>query len=146
MDALQWMPFVWLLMAVLLGILEAATIQLVAIWFAIGSVAAVPAALMGLSFFWQVVVFLAVSLFCLVLTRPLMKKFLRVRPTRTNADSLVGMIGVVVEEIDNDRAQGRVYVNGLDWSARSEEGEILEKGEKVLIKAIEGVKVLVERI
>ena len=78
MDALQWMPFVWLLMAVLLGILEAATIQLVAIWFAIGSVAAVPAALMGLSFFWQVVVFLAVSLFCLVLTRPLMKKFLRV--------------------------------------------------------------------
>ncbi len=33
MDALQWMPFVWLLMAVLLGILEAATIQLVAIWF-----------------------------------------------------------------------------------------------------------------
>lgn len=35
---------------------------------------------------------------------------------------------------------------GLDWSARSEEGEILEKGEKVLIKAIEGVKVLVERI
>ena len=57
-----------------------------------------------------------------------------------------GMIGVVVEEIDNDRAQGRVYVNGLDWSARSEEGEILEKGEKVLIKAIEGVKVLVERI
>ena len=64
MDALQWMPFVWLLMAVLLGILEAATIQLVAIWFAIGSVAAVPAALMGLSFFWQVVVFLAVSLFC----------------------------------------------------------------------------------
>ena len=97
MDALQWMPFVWLLMAVLLGILEAATIQLVAIWFAIGSVAAVPAALMGLSFFWQVVVFLAVSLFCLVLTRPLMKKFLRVRPTRTNADSLVGMIGVVVE-------------------------------------------------
>ena len=90
--------------------------------------------------------FLAVSLFCLVLTRPLMKKFLRVRPTRTNADSLVGMIGVVVEEIDNDRAQGRVYVNGLYWSARSEEGEILEKGEKVLIKAIEGVKVLVERI
>ena len=130
MDALQWMPFVWLLMAVLLGILEAATIQLVAIWFAIGSVAAVPAALMGLSFFWQVVVFLAVSLFCLVLTRPLMKKFLRVRPTRTNADSLVGMIGVVVEEIDNDRAQGRVYVTGWIGPPAAKREKSLKKGKK----------------
>ena len=54
--------------------------------------------------------FLAVSLFCLVLTRPLMKKFLQVRPPAPMRTALVGMIGVVVEEIDNDRAQGRVYV------------------------------------
>lgn len=88
-------------------------------------------ALMGLSFFWQVVVFLRYRCFCLVLTRPLMKKFLRVRPTATNADSLVGMIGVVVEEIDNDRAQGRVYVNpGWIGPPAAKREKSLKKGKK----------------
>ncbi len=89
--------------------------------------------------------FLAVSLFCLVLTRPLMKNSCRCAHPHQ-----CGQLGRHDRrggggEIDNDRAQGRVYVNGLDWSARSEEGEILERG-KSLDKAIEGVKVLVERI
>lgn len=146
MDGLGWMPLVWLLMAVVLGVLEAVTIQLVAIWFAIGCIAAIPAAMLGVSLFWQIVVCLTVSLVCLLLTRPLMKKFLRKNPVRTNADSLVGQIAVVIEEICNEEGKGRVFVNGLDWSARSEEGDRIEKGEKVLIKSIEGVKLLVERI
>ena len=37
-------------------------------------------------------------------------------------------------------------VGGLDWSARSEDGEIIEVDDKVLIKSIDGVKLIVEKI
>ena len=82
----------------------------------------------------------------LALSRPFAKKVLHTRKERTNADSLIGSIGVVIEEIDNFQSKGRVKLSGLDWAARSEDGEIIPVGEQVLVRRIEGVKVIVERI
>ena len=56
------------------------------------------------------------------------------------------MVGIVTVSINNISGEGRVLVNGLEWAARSDDGVPVEKGENVLIKAIEGVKVIVERV
>jgi membrane protein implicated in regulation of membrane protease activity len=140
------MPLVWLLIAIGLGIFEAATVQLVAIWFAIGALAAILPASMGGPLWLQLTVFIAVSTLSLAITRPLAARTLNAKRVRTNADSLVGQMGVVVEGIDNLKGRGRVHIGGLDWSAVSEDGQILEADEQVLIKRIEGVKLVVERI
>lgn len=143
---LQWMPLIWLLIAVLLGIAEASTAQFIAIWFALGAVSAIIPAAMGLSLQVQLIVFIAVSTLALALTRRFVKKVLNIKPVATNADSMIGRIGVVTEEINNLNGHGRVMLSGLSWAARSEDEAPIAEGERVLVKAIEGVKVIVERI
>ena len=142
----RWLPLLWLLFAIALGALEAFTVDLVAIWFAIGAAVAIIPAMLMLPFWVQLVTFLVVSLVMLAFTRPVAKDVLKVRVTRTNADSIIGMVGIVIEDIDNLEERGRVRVNGLDWSARSDDGAPISASERVLIKTIEGVKVIVERV
>lgn len=141
-----WLPLFWLLFAIALGLLEAMTVDLIAIWFAAGALVAIIPAMLMLPFFIQLLTFLVVALITLAFTRPIVKDVLKVKRTRTNADSIIGMVGVVQEQIDNLEERGRVRVNGLDWSARSDDGAPIDVSERVLIKQIEGVKVIVERV
>ena len=140
----QWLPMIWLLVAIIFGVIEAATVQLMSIWFAVGAVAAMAAALLGAGVWLQFVVFLVVALLVLAFTRPLVKKVLKVGRVHTNADSVVGRIAAVTVEIAGPDEVGRVLVDGQDWAAVSEDGTPIPKGERVLVKAIEGVKLVVE--
>ena len=64
--------------------------------------------------------------------------------TRTNADSLIGKEAVVTERIDNLQSTGAAQVNGQIWTARSvNPAHVIEKDEIVMIRAIEGVKLIV---
>ena len=64
------------------------------------------------------------------------------------ADRLVGMIGMVTEPIlpdDIDRL-GRVSIDGEVWGALATTEEALPKGARVRISAMQGTRVLVERV
>ena len=143
---MHYMPMTWLIIAILLGVFEAMTVDLVAIWFAIGALAAILPAAVGAPFWVQLVVFLAVGLLTLALTRSMVKRVLHVKKTNTNADRVIGMGGIVTVPIDNVAGTGRVLANGLDWAARTDDGAPVEAQERVLIKAIEGVTLIVERV
>ena len=135
-------PVGWLLLGVLFAVVEGLTVQLVSIWFAIGAaVAAVAAAFTNLSLTGQFWLFLVVSAVLLAATRPLVKRGKRVP---TNADRLLGQIGIVQQAIDNDLEQGRVKVDGLSWAARTVDGKPLPENTRVRILEIQGAKVLVE--
>lgn len=142
----QTAAVLWLFLGVLFAVGEGLTVQLIAIWFALGSAGAAIAAMFGAPLLIQCVVFLVLSVASLAATRPLLKSKLRVHKESTNADRVIGAVGIVRETIDNDLAQGRVSVLGLDWAARSADGSLIEQGNKVRVLAIEGVKVIVERI
>ncbi|MBR5485193.1 MAG: NfeD family protein [Oscillospiraceae bacterium] len=139
-------PFAWLAAAVILGAAEAATVSLVAIWFAAGAVVAILPALLGASVWTQLAVFVLVSVCMLILTRPLVKNRLNNRTVKTNADSSIGKTAVVISDIDPLTGTGRVSLSGLDWAAKSCDNEPLKKGEKVVVKEIQGVTLLVERL
>lgn len=140
------MPVVWLVLAIALAFVESATVALVAIWFAAGALAAILPALLGLNIWIQLGVFVVVSVITLWFTRPLVKAKINSRTVRTNADSNVGKIGVVLQDIGLPGQPGRVSVSGLDWAARSETEEFIPVGEQVLVKAIEGVTLIVEKL
>lgn len=76
----------------------------------------------------------------------MVKRVLHVKKTNTNADRVIGMVGIVTVPIDNVAGTGRVLANGLDWAARTDDGAPVEAQERVLIKAIEGVTLIVERV
>lgn len=107
------MLYIWILAAVVFGVLEGITAQLVSIWFVLGAVAAAVAAACGGAVWLQGVLFVAVSVVALLATKPLVKKYLRPRIQATNADRCVGRTGVVLEDIDNLAATGQVRVCGL---------------------------------
>ena len=71
-------------------------------------------------------------------------KFFNQERVRTNAESLIGQKAIVEEEINTLHGQGKVVVNGMEWSAKSDESEVIEAGTVVLIKGIQGVKLIVK--
>ncbi|MDF2686634.1 MAG: hypothetical protein K0S55_1816 [Clostridia bacterium] len=136
---------VWLAVLIILIVLEASTVNLIAIWFALGALFALLCSVLGAPLLVQMIVFVCVSIIALALTRPLVKKLLTPKKVSTNFDRIIGMTGIVNEEIDNIKGTGYVSVDGKDWMARSEIGEVIKKEDQVKIIKIEGVKVFVKR-
>jgi len=134
---------VWLGIAVVLGILEAATVALVSFWFAVGALAAMIPAYFGAPIWAQILVFLAVSAVCLALTRAFFKDVIKIRKQPTNSDSLIGATGVVSSKIENLHGGGKVYISGLTWSAKTADGSEAEEGDVVTIEKIEGATLYV---
>lgn len=140
------MAVVWLVAMVVLLIVEAIVPGLVSIWFAIGALAALIAALLNAPLWLQVVWFLAVSAATLVLTRPLAQRYVNSRVQPTNADALIGRDCVVTEDIDNLAGTGTVKIGGKVWTARAEdENEKYAQGDVVKAVRIEGVKLIVKK-
>ena len=133
----------WLIVVIAFGIVEAATLGLTSVWFAVGALAAMVCALCHGALWLQIVLFVVVSGGCLVFTRKKVQSKFNENRQKTNADRIIGHRGVVLEEIDNQRAAGLVKVDGSIWSARSKNGAAIPAGAEVTIEAIEGVKVIV---
>lgn len=139
------MVFVWIGALIAFIVIEALTVQLLTIWFALGSLAALIATLCSASIPVQIAVFAAVSLVALVVTRPFVKKFTGLKYSPTNADRFINETGIVTQEIDNIRETGCVKIKGSVWTARSADNGIIKEGETVTVKKIEGVKLIVEK-
>lgn len=137
------MSIVWVAVMVVFLVVEAATAGLTCIWFAIGALAALIAALFGAPLWLQVIWFFVISFVTLYLTRPLVKKYVNSRSQPTNADMVIGNYALVTEAIDNVEGTGAVAVGGKVWTARSESGEPVELGKVVKVLRIEGVKLIV---
>ena len=135
----------WLISFVVLILVEILTLGLTTVWFALGAVGAFLAAYMGASIVTQIIVFLIVSIVLLIVTRPIVMKHFNQKRERTNAESLIGQKAIVLETIDTIHGVGRVEVNGMEWSAKTEESELIEKDTIVSIKGIQGVKLIVEK-
>lgn len=143
MDDIFW---IWIAVIIFSVFVEWATqIQLITVWAALGGIVALILELFGVDISIQIVVFFAVTIIMMILTRPLVKKMLRSGITPTNADMTIGKIGKVTKIIDEDMGIFRVRVDNCDWSAITEKKEILPVGTSVSILRIEGVKLIVEQ-
>ena len=138
------MPFVWLVVAVILGVIEAVTVSLISVGFAIGALAAIIPAYFGVPVWGQILVFLAVSAVAFAFTKRFFKDVVKVKKQPTNSDSLIGSDGIVTTEINNLEGSGKVFISGLTWSARSEDGNNIPEGAVVTVFRIEGVTLVVK--
>ena len=140
------MSIFWLILAVVMGVIEASTAQLVSIWFSVGALGGCITSLFTDKIWIQVIVAVAVCAITLIATRPLVKRVTNTKKTYTNSDRNIGKTAVVIIDIDNIKASGQVKVNGAVWSAKSTTEDIIPKDSKVVVKAIEGAKLVVEPI
>lgn len=137
--------YFWLAAFVVFGVVEAATVNLTSIWFALGALAALVAAALGAQLWLQAVLFVLASALFLALTRPVARKLLSQRRTFTNVNRILGKTCEVTEAIDNTAGTGAVYVDGKTWSARSLSGESVPAGTLVRVETVEGVKLIVTK-
>ncbi len=135
------MSVFWFFLAAVLIVIEATTLNLVTIWFAISALVSGVLGVFNVQIGVQIGVFFVLSVILLVFTMPFLKRYVEKEKIPTNADSILGKEAIVTEDIDLILGKGQIKVNGTYWSAKAE--ETILKGEKVKVKSIEGVKAVV---
>lgn len=137
MSALYWLGLV-----VLFIVVEAVTVNLVSIWFAVGSIAGCIAAYAGAGVLTEAAVFAVVSAASLIIFKRFFSDKLKKKHHPTNADILIGKDALVTEKIDPVLCTGSVEIQGRLWSAKSDSE--IERGAIVEVLKIEGVKLVVK--
>jgi len=138
------LPIIWTAFIIIFIIVEAATLGLVAIWFAAGSIFALVFSLLDFGWIAQFFIFAISSGVLLLFTKPFVDKHLKVGVNKTNVDSIIGQTGRVKKEIDKFDT-GLVKVSGQIWTAISFNNQIIEEDVEVVVMAVEGVKLIVKR-
>ncbi len=135
----------WLILAVVFGIGEIATLGFFLAPFAGGAAVAAVASAAGVPFVGTLAVFLLVAVILLAALRPLARSHKRTPPQiRTGTAALVGKSATVLERIANNEGVGCVRIDGEVWTARAfMEEETYEAGTRVQVVEIRGATALV---
>lgn len=136
---------IWLVLIVILFAVEAYTLNLTTIWFAIGSVVGFILSTTGFSITTQIVWSLLVSIVMFIFTKPIVDKKLKPGIEPTNSNALIGKRAIVTDEISSEKFAGKVKIGGQEWSAISSDDTVVLEGENVIVKSIDGVKLVVEK-
>lgn len=135
------MFYFWLILIIFLGMIELITVGLVSIWFVISGIVAMILSFFIDNFVIQFGVFVILGVVLMLFTRKTLEKYFP-KPIKTNLDRVVGLEGIVTEEIRKDSV-GEVKVDGKRWSAIADKE--IKVGSIVKILHIDGVKLKVEK-
>jgi len=139
------MIIIWFSVFILAALIEMNTMDLTSIWFSVGALLAFVLSIASAHIWLQVTVFVVTSLLLILSVRPIAKKYLKTNAISTNTDRLVGKVAVCTKHIPaGDR--GEVKIDGKYWMAITTSEDDIEVDEKVEVLAIEGVKLVVDRI
>lgn len=142
---MEYNAILWLILMVVLVVFEIMTMGLYTIWFAGGALIAFFATMLGFNGWVQCGVFIVVSAILLFFTRPVVQKKFNVSTIKTNIDSLIGARVKITQKVDNINETGKARLEGLDWTVRSEDDDvIIEEGSIAVVTEIEGVKLIVK--
>jgi len=137
----------WLALAILLGVAELFSLDLVLIMLAVGALAGMVTAALDAALVVQVLVAAAASLGMLALVRPNLVARLHTGPElRLGHGKLVGQRGVVTEQITSVEP-GRIRLAGEIWSAAPYDEDLtIAPGETVEVFEIRGATAYVHPI
>lgn len=135
----MWM--FWLITLFLLILIEALTINLVTIWYIASAVVVLIVSLFIESFTIQFAIFVGLGTLLLLTTKKTLQKLLKNKRINTNFDRIIGMSGIVTEEIDKNH-NGAVKVDGKIWTAYSDNK--IKVNSTVKILEINSTKLKVE--
>jgi len=138
---------VWLIAAIVFFLGEVFTEGFFLLWFAVGSLVGLLVTLFTDNIIIQFLCFILTSVILLLSTKKLTKNFLNSRkPVESNVNALIGKNARVIEALDPIEGAGKVKINGEVWKAiPADNSETFEIGETVVIKDIDGVKLIIKK-
>ncbi len=142
MEPMFW---VWLGIVAVSLLIEIVTMELVSIWFAVGGIIPfIMAAIRGVPIAVQIVVFVVISALLIIFLRKYAQKFLfKNMNEKTNLDSLCGKRFKLLEDIDLEK-NGSIKINGVVWTAISENSQPIKAGQFVEVIKVDGNKIVVK--
>jgi len=138
--------WIWMIIAALFIIGEIFTAGFFLFCFGIGAAVAGVLALLGVSFGWQLAVFVVVSGALFASSRRLAERFSKEQPPGIGADRFIGKKGIVLEEIDNSLNTGRVRLEKEEWRADSEHDTVIPVEKRVEVVRLDGTHLVVKII
>ena len=140
MSGIVW---IWLAAAVIFLIIELTTPTLIFVCFFAGALAAgVYSYFSPEQFYWQIGIFVIVSVALLPPTRILAKKLDKPSAQKSNVDALVGKTGRVIKPIEPDNG-GQVQIGGEIWIASA--SSVMEEGARIKVLSVSGARLNVEK-
>ncbi len=137
----------WLIFSGIFLIIEIGTVGFLVFWFAIGALIAMVASFFIESVVAQTAIFVVSSTILLFATRPFVNKFAKTEnTTKTNAFSIEGKKGKVIQTIDPIEGTGQIKISGEVWSAKSLDNTTISQDTEVIIERIDGVKAIVKPV
>jgi len=140
--SIRW---IWVALTIIFSVIEVFTLGLTTIWFAIAALLMVFLSFLPIPLIIQIMIFIIVSAVLLFFTRPIAIKKFKTGAEKTNVDSLAGMYAIVTKKIE-EFDKGEIKLNGQIWTARSEDGSVINEGTKCEVLRIEGVHAVVRVI
>ena len=135
--------WIWMALAAIFIVAEIFTAGFFIFWFGIGAAVAGVLAIIGLGAGWQWGSFVVVTGVLLAVSKKFADRFTKKQPPGIGADRFVGKVGIVLEEIDNEKDTGRVRMDKEEWRAESEGSEIIPPGTRVRVTRLDGVHLVV---
>lgn len=137
------MFWLWLGIVISLALIEIITVNLTTIWFVASGIIAMFVSLLTDNYYIQFALFVIIGTILLIFTKPYFLKKIKIHKESTNLDRVIGMIGIVTEDITKFNP-GEVKVDGKRWTAISDKE--IKKNTSVRVKKIDGVKIIVEEV
>ena len=134
----------WLVVFLLAIFIELMTSDLVSVWFGGSSIITMILACFKVHWAIQLGVFLIVAALLLYLTRPIVKKRLSGKDSRTNADSLIGSEIIITKDISL-YSPGEGKVRDITLTCKVENDIVISANEIAIIKQIKGNHLIVEK-
>lgn len=142
LDWQRYLPWFWLGVMILCSVVEALTMTLTTVWFAAAALVMIFVAMLPVPLPAQLLLFVLLSVLLLIFTRPFALKFLNIKKTATNSDSLIGTRCRLSTAVTPDE-KGTVRLKGVEWSVATADGSLLEAGRDCVIKEIQGNTLIV---
>jgi len=135
--------WIWILLAAMLLIGEIFTAGFFMLPFGIGAAVAALLAFLGVGLLWQWLAFIGVSAVCFIFLKQFANRITTEQPIKTGVDRLVGMTGVVTEEIVPHSSSGKVLVDRETWRAEASDATVIPAGTRVRVERVGGTHLVV---
>lgn len=137
---------IWLIASGIMLILEIFTVSFLLFFPGVAAFIVSIFAILGMPVEFQVIIFVFSTILMIAFIRPIITRLFKTKDVKMNSNSVIGQKAIVIKTIDNIHKTGQVKVAGEIWSAISSDNENIEVDSMIIIKAIDGVKLIVRKV
>jgi inner membrane protein len=142
----QYIPWVWVILALAFMMAEIFTAGFFLFCFGIGAFVAALLGFLEFDFFWQLTTFIVVSGIALALSRPFANRVSNQEPNTVGIDRVLGQRALVIKAINPVTSEGEVRVAHEKWSADSVDGQPIPAGATVEVVEVVGTHLRVQSL